>query len=102
MDNSFYEKITQLSIVKGQLSNEDFKSYKSLITKITDHLQKTHKLLSEDYYISIYMSIGMSLGLLFGMLVFDNIALGLPIGMSLGIAIGAGIDADNKKKGKTI
>ncbi|WP_026562696.1 hypothetical protein [Bacillus sp. J37] len=84
------------------LDKNDLKQHQQFIQQICNHLQKTHKLLPEGYYMSIYMSIGMSLGVVFGLTIFDNIALGIPIGMCFGMAIGAGLDADLKKKGKTI
>ncbi|WP_226527043.1 hypothetical protein [Metabacillus niabensis] len=84
------------------LDKNNLKQHQQFIQQVCNHLQKTHKLLPEGYYVSIYMSIGMSLGVVFGLTIFDNIALGIPIGMCFGIAIGAGLDADVKKKGKTI
>ncbi|WP_245823528.1 hypothetical protein [Metabacillus halosaccharovorans] len=91
--------------LKADLDNLDknaLKQHQHFIQQTYNHLQKKHKLLPEGYYMSIYMSIGMSMGVVFGLTIFDNIALGIPIGMCLGIAIGAGLDADIKKKGKTI
>lgn len=84
------------------LSKEDFATHHKKMQELTSHLQKTHHLIPENYYMSVYMSIGISIGLLFGLFLFDNIALGLPIGMILGIAIGTGLDRDAEKKGKTI
>ncbi|WP_253957765.1 hypothetical protein [Metabacillus halosaccharovorans] len=84
------------------LDKQTLKQHLLLIQQTYNHLQKKHKLLPEGYYMSIYMSIGMSLGVVFGLTIFDNIALGIPIGMCFGMAIGAGLDADVKKKGKTI
>jgi hypothetical protein len=78
------------------------KKFKQFISHITSHLEKKHKLVQEGYYLGIFMSLGISLGVVFGLTIFDNIGLGLPIGMCMGIAIGAGMDADAKKKGKTI
>lgn len=75
--------------------------YKKLISNISSHLQKKHKLIEEGHYLAICMSIGMGIGMVLGLTVFDNIGLGLPIGMCLGLAIGAGLDEDAKKKGKT-
>ncbi len=84
------------------LEKRELKERRKIIQEIKTHLQKVHGLVPEDYYLGTYMSIGMSLGLVFGLTVFDNIAMGLPLGMGIGLAIGAGLDADNKKKGKTI
>ena len=86
----------------NSLEKQKLKEFWKTIEEIKTHLQKEHGLVPEGYYQSIYMSLGMSIGLLFGLTIFDNLAMGLPIGMSIGLAIGAGIDADYKKKGKTI
>lgn len=96
------EYVRYLDENRNSLDKRELKEYRKRIEGIKAHLQKEHGLVPEGYYMSIYMSLGMSIGLVFGMLVFDNLALGLPIGMSVGLAIGAGIDADYKKKGKTI
>jgi F0F1-type ATP synthase assembly protein I len=96
------EYIDYLDENKNSLEKQKLKDYRKIIEEIKTHLQKEHGLIPEGYYLSIYMSIGMSIGLVFGLTVFDNLAMGLPIGMSIGLAIGAGIDADYKKKGKTI
>jgi len=87
---------------KNSFDKQKLKDYRKIIEEIKAHLQKEHGLVTEGYYQSIYMSIGMSIGLMFGLAVFDNLAMGLPIGMVMGLAIGAGIDADYKKKGKTL
>lgn len=96
------EYVNYLYENKNVLEKQRLKEYGEIIGKIETHLQNEHGLVSEGYYMSVYMSIGMSIGLVFGLTIFDNLALGLPIGMAIGIAIGSGIDADNKKKGKTI
>ncbi|MFC4388936.1 hypothetical protein ACFOZ1_14125 [Gracilibacillus marinus] len=84
------------------IDKERLKDYRKRIEKIKTHLLKEHGLIEEGYYLSIYMSIGMSFGLIFGMIISDNLALGLPIGLAIGLAIGVAIDADYKKKGKTL
>lgn len=96
------EYVRYLDENRDSLDKKELKEYRKSIELIKAHLQKGHGLVPEGYYMSIYMSLGMSIGLVFGMLVFDNLALGLPLGMSVGLAIGSGIDADYKKKGKTI
>lgn len=96
------EYVNYLDINKNSLEKQKLKEYREIIDEIETHLQNEHGLVSEGHYLSVYMSIGMSIGLVFGLIIFDNLALGLPIGMAIGIAIGSGIDADNKKKGKTI
>lgn len=87
---------------KNQLQEFDFKHHSKLIRDVYSHLQKTHKLLPEGYYVSVFLSVGISIGVMFGLTIFDNIALGIPIGICIGMAIGSGLDADAKKNGKTI
>src|SRR5699024_10644623 len=94
--------VEELSNRMNQLYKEDYADNQKQVQELTSHLQKTHHLIPENYYMSIFMSLGMGVGLPFGLLLFDNIALGLPIGMIFGIAIGVGMDADAMKKGKTI
>jgi seryl-tRNA synthetase len=90
----------------GNIEKMDVKEHHRLENVIISHLQKTHKLVLEGYYMSLYMSIGMSVGLLFGIVFFENVGLGMPSGLSFGLAIGVAIgvsmDADAKKKGRTI
>ncbi|WP_449536469.1 hypothetical protein [Ferdinandcohnia sp. Marseille-Q9671] len=113
--DSFSEKCVEcrehLLVLKNQFrqleenieeKDSNSKQHKKVINDIVSHLQKKHKLVQEGTYLAIYMSIGMSLGMVFGFSLSDNFALWMPIGMSLGIAVGAGLDADAKKKGKTI
>jgi len=94
--------ITELENHLKTLEPHKVKDHNGKINKIKTHLQKEHNLLPEGYYLSMYMSLGVSFGLMLGLLFSRNIALGLPLGMSAGVAIGAGMDADAKKKGKTI
>lgn len=94
--------INYLDENKNSLEKQKLKEYRKIIEKIKTHLQKEHGLVPEGYYLSIYMSLGMCIGLVFGLNLSDNLALGLPIGLAIGISIGSGIDADYKKKGKTI
>lgn len=84
------------------MDDQEVKKHQKKMGEIKTHLQKKHGLVEEGYYLSIYMSLGMSIGLVFGLTIFDNLALGLPIGMAIGVAVGSGMDADNKKKGKTL
>lgn len=96
------EYIHYLDDNKDLLNKQKLKEYSKEIQIIKTHLQKEHGLYIEGTFMAVYMSIGMSIGIVFGLTIFDNLALGLPIGLSLGIAVGTGIDADLKKKGKTI
>jgi hypothetical protein len=92
----------QLEARADQIGETEMKQHKKWMYPVTSHLQNKHMLITPRYYLAIYMSLGMSLGVTFGLTIFDNIALGIPIGMSIGLAIGAGLDAEAKKKGRTI
>ncbi len=94
--------LNQLETNVDGINEHVCKKHKQLIDHNVSHLQNKHKLVTDGHYLAIYMSIGMSLGVVFGLTVFDNIGLGLPIGFGIGIAIGSGLDADAKKKGRTI
>lgn len=96
-------QITQLKtgMGHGKLAETEVKAYRKLVKDTLAHLEKKHKIVTENYYLTLYMSLGISLGLPFGML-FDNIALGIPIGIGIGLAIGAGMDEDARKKGLVI
>jgi hypothetical protein len=96
------DHVLQLKANSNQLEDNEIKQYRKMIGHIISHLQSKHKLVTAGYYLAIYMSLGMSLGVTFGLTIFDNIGLGIPLGMCIGLAIGAGLDADSKKKGKTI
>lgn len=80
---------------------ERTKSYFKSLDKITNHLQKEHKLVKEGYYIGIWMGIGTALGLPFG-IPFGNIAIGIPIGIAIGAAIGSYLDSKARKEGRII
>ena len=84
------------------------KELKLLIKSVTTHLQKKHKLVTDNYYTNTYMSYGIALGLPFGV-VFSQllkqpafIGIGLPIGMSIGVAIGTELDKKAKEEGLLI
>src|SRR5690606_1667397 len=96
--------ITALQQSEQPLESSAAKDLSSKLNEIKSYLQKQHKLIPEGFYMSVYMPLGTSLGLVFGLALFDfdNIALGLPIGLCLGIAVGTSLDADAKKKGKSI
>jgi hypothetical protein len=88
---------------KGQLLEKpDFIEHHRTMEKFISHLEKKHKLVTEGTNQNLYMSLGLSLGVVFGLLLLDNLALGISFGFSIGIAIGIGLDADAKKKGRTI
>lgn len=85
-----------------QLEIADYKELRLLAQKITSHLQKEHKLISETYHTGMFMILGLSIGFIFGLTIFNNPTTGVGTGMVLGVAIGAGLDADAKKKGRVI
>lgn len=96
------EQLNLIKVNQGQLSKVEIKEYFRIINNTVAHLQKQHKLVSEGYYMGICMALGVSFGLLFGTILYSVSAIGVSIGMCFGLAIGNGLDADAKKKGKTI
>lgn len=87
---------------KNSLDRQELKKHREIIEEIKTHLQNEHGLVQEGYYLSIYMPLGMCMGLVFGLTIINNLAIGLSSGLAIGVAIGSAIDADYKKKGKTI
>lgn len=85
-----------------KLEKISVKQYRQMITNITFHLQKKHKLVTQGYYLGIYIGLFLSVGLIFGMVVFDNLAIGMSIGMLIGVVIGQSLDENAKKKGLMI
>jgi len=77
------------------------KSYFKSMDKISNHLQKQHKLVNEGYYMSIGIAIGSGIGVALGA-AMDNIGSGIPIGVGIGLAIGAALDAKAKKEGRIL
>lgn len=93
---------TELQENIGPLQADTLKCHNQWINQIASHLQKQHKLVAEGTYLAIYMSLGLSMGMVFGLTIFDNIGLAMPMGLSIGLALGSAMDADARKKGKTI
>lgn len=89
--------IDELSSHKKDL----IRDYHIYLKKLMSHLQKTHSLIPDGYYMGMWMSLGLGLGVSFGA-AFHNMGIGLPIGLSVGVAIGSGMDANAKKSGKVI
>ena len=69
--------------------------------KITNHLQKQHKLVTDGYYMGIGVAIGSGIGVALGA-VMDNVGGGIPIGVGVGLAIGAALDAKARKEGRIL
>lgn len=94
--------LMQFADPAGTQNRKALRAYNRRVNEITAHMLKQHHLIPEGYFLSIYMTFGISIGVLLGLTVFDNLALGLPLGTCVGVAIGAGLDADAKKKQRTI
>ena len=77
------------------------KSYFKTIDKVTNHLQKQHKLVNEGYYIGIGMAIGSGIGVALGA-ALEKVGGGIPIGVGIGLAIGAALDAKAKREGRIL
>ena len=77
------------------------KSYFKSIDRITNHLQKQHKLVNEGYYMGIGIAIGSGIGVALGV-ALERVGLGIPIGVAIGLSIGAALDAKAKREGRII
>ena len=77
------------------------KAYFKALNKVTGHLQKQHKLVTEGYYAALCMALGSGLGVAIGA-AMDNIGTGMAIGVGFGIAIGVALDAKAKKEGRIL
>jgi len=101
----FQQDITALVRDMGNLiqvdDRKERKAYFKSINKILGHLQKSHKLVTEGYYVGICMALGSGIGVALGS-VMDSIGSGVPIGVGIGVAIGAALDAKAKKDGRVI
>lgn len=77
------------------------KVYFKSMDKITNHLQKQHKLVNEGYYMGIGIAIGSGIGVALGA-TLEQFGGGIPIGVGIGLAIAAALDAKAKKEGRII
>ena len=77
------------------------KVYFKSVDRITNHLQKQHKLVNEGYYMGIGIAIGSGIGVALGA-ILDQFGGGIPIGIGIGLAIGAALDAKAKKEGRLL
>ena len=80
---------------------EKRKSYFKTINNVTKHLQKSHKLVTEGYYLGIGTAIGVGIGAVIGA-ALGNSGAGTGIGVALGLAIGKYLDDKAKKEGRII
>lgn len=97
-----YTLIEQLTKQNGQFQKRDLKEYRQLLRTITAHLQKEHKLVTPNYYMTLFMSLGMGVGVAFAFVMSWNIAMGVSFGILFGVVIGMLMDEDAKKKGLVI
>ncbi|MGB2957519.1 MAG: hypothetical protein WBG01_02815 [Bacteroidota bacterium] len=84
-----------------EFSKEERKEYSRTRKKLTEHLQKKHKLVPEGYYVGVGVALGISIGVAIGTAI-QVIGAGIGIGLALGAAIGSSLDAQAKKDGKVI
>lgn len=77
------------------------KSYLKSVDKVSNHLQKQHKLVKEGYYTGLGISIGSGLGVALGA-AMPRVGAGIPVGIGIGLAIGAALDAKAKKEGRIL
>jgi hypothetical protein len=101
----FQQDISALSQDVGNLvhvaDKERQKSYFKAMGKVTNHLQKQHKLINEGYYMSIGIAIGSGIGVALGT-ILEQFGGGIPIGVGIGLAIGAALDAKARREGRII
>ena len=107
---SFRNDIDRLTTNAHNLVNKDeqilWDSYlpdmKESIKKITDHLQKKHRLVADGYYLIACAAIGTGIGLTILALVFDSEVIGMAVGAGAGVAIGAALDTWASQKGRIL
>ncbi len=82
------------------------REYDKYLNAIISHLASKHKLVADNYYMSIYMPIGMMFGMTFGAVGIigdsSNMGIGISIGLCIGVALGVSQDAKAKKDGRVI
>jgi len=107
------EEITKLVKNLGDPANstkEDRKKHSKVLSTITEHLKKHHKLVIEGQYtgsgVGLGISFGSAFGVLFGIIAFGDVVEGLifgpAFGLIIGIIIGTNLEARAKKKDRII
>ncbi len=114
---SFYDECKECADFIGKLegyvdtigTNADKQTkreYDKYLNIIISHLASKHKLVNENYYMSIYMPIGMMFGMAFGAVGIigesSNMGIGISIGLCIGVALGVSQDTKAKKDGRVI
>ena len=80
---------------------EKRKAYQKSMSRITGHLQKQHKLVTEGYYTGIMTAMGSAVGVTLGA-ALGNVGTGISIGTILGTVIGATLDVKARKEGRIL
>ncbi len=83
------------------VTKAELKAYTKKLDAITEHLKKTHKLVTEEQYMILATAIGPGLGIAIGAIT-DNTGIGIGIGVALGTGIGWMLDRKAKKEGRII
>lgn len=82
------------------------KEYNKYLNTMISHLTSKHKLVTENYYMSVFMPIGMMFGMTIGTIIMNdgssNISIGISLGLCFGVAIGVSMDSKAKKNGMII
>ena len=94
-------ELHNLTQLPKQVSRQERKHYFRRLNEMVKHLQKQHKLVTENYYIGIGIAIGTALSAGIGTAV-GNPGVGTGIGIALGLAIGKYLDDKAKKEGRVI
>ena len=93
--------VNELSMLVQMPSKQGLKNHNAIITRIVEHLKKTHKLVDKGYHIGISMAIGAGVGAALGA-AFDNPAIGTPLGIGIGVAVGAYLDKKARDEDRII
>jgi|GEM_PF-721202 len=101
----YYDDLKALA-QKDSLDRLDVKLFRKMHQNAVNHLTKEHKLVTENYYMSLYLPLGLMFGVIFGLLFFNNMSGGFAlftgVGLSVGVAIGINLDQNAKKKDRVI
>ena len=103
----FIDKLEHYADTIGTNTDKQTKrEYDKYLNTIISHLASKHKLVEDNYYMSIYMPIGMMFGMAFGAVGIigdsSNMGIGISVGLCIGVALGVSQDAKAKKDGRVI
>ncbi len=101
--------VREMAMLVQMPDRKGLKRHLAVITKLTEHFKKVHKLVDKWHYLGVATSIGMGLGVAVGVALgaaTDDSSFGSPlgtaIGVVLGLAVGLYLDWRAKKEGRVI